>query len=288
MELIVTIPAFNEAKTLGAVLESIKKEAKCKILVVDDGSTDNTAEVARKAGAITISHPANLGLAEAFRTEMREVLKLKPDVIVHMDADGQYLAKEIQKLVKPVADGKADLVLGSRFLGKIESMPLLKRWGNKAFSRVISRMTRQRITDGQTGFRAFTPEVAKLAMDSQHTYTQEQIVRAARERMRIVEVPIYFARRDGKSRLVSNPFEYAVKAWITLLRIHRDFAPLKFFGLIGSLFMAVGFALGVWIVITLLNTGGVGGIPRVILSALFILTGIQIMLFGFLADMQRK
>ncbi|MFH1182142.1 MAG: glycosyltransferase [Candidatus Woesearchaeota archaeon] len=293
MNLIVTIPAFNEEKTIGNVIRSIKEilgreKRKFEILVVDDGSTDHTAEAAKQAGAEVIKHPKNYGLAETFRTEVDAALKRKADVIVHTDADGQYLASDIPKLLAKIGAGY-DLVLGSRFLGKIETMPLMKRIGNMAFSYAISQITRMKITDAQTGFRAFTREVAQRAtIISNHTYTQEQIIRAVREKFKIAEVPVYFAKRKDKSRLIGSPFGYAIRAWINLFRILRDYEPLKFFGAIGGLFFAMGIALGIWLVYLFLTTGIVGRMPTLILSMLLITVGAQIVLFGFLADMMRK
>ena len=295
MRVVITIPAYNEERTLGRVLQDIHTAMKhtkysYQVLVVDDGSTDNTAAVARKHKAKVYFHPKNYGLAEAFRTEMKQCLKMGADIIVHTDADGQYRPHEIPKLIKKVQEGY-DLVLGSRFKGTIEYMPWIKRWGNKAFSRVISNITHTKISDGQTGFRAFTKEVAKnVKTTSNHTYTQEQIIRAIKEKYKIAEVPVYFAKRGGKtkSRLIKNPFEYAIKAWINILRIYRDYQPLRFFGLWGLLFFVAGLVLGVWIVYLFITTGRVGGIPRVILTALLLLTAVQIWLFGFLADMWRK
>lgn len=293
VKVFITIPAYNEETTLGSVLQGIKKElAKkydFKLLVVDDGSTDKTAEVARNEGAIVVCHPRNCGLAQTFGTEMSACLQHGADIIVHTDADGQYLASDIPKLIEAIKKGN-DLVLGSRFLGKIEKMPFVKKLGNRAFSRVVSQITRQKITDAQTGFRAFTREVAALPITSTFTYTQEQIIRAARAKFRITEIPIYFAQRggDGKSRLMKNPFDFAAKAGVNLLRIYRDYEPLKFFSVIGGLFILISFVLDVIILQSYFTTGYVGGIPRVILAAMLFLTGVQIMLFGFLADMMRK
>ena len=288
MNLLVTIPAYNEQGTIGSVIASVKKAVRCTVLVIDDGSSDQTASLARKADAVVVSHHRNYGLAEAFRTEMQEALKLKADVIVHMDADGQYRAGDIQKLVRPILDGRADMVLGSRFMGTIEHMPFMKRLGNIAFSKAISSIVGQRISDCQTGFRAFTSEVARLEVSSTHTYTQEQIIRAVRGKLRVLEVPIYFARRKDKSRLLRNPFEYAFRAWINIFRILRDYEPLKFFGYAGALFLVLGLLVALWVVYTFITSGFVGGLPRVMLSVLLISVGIQIMLFGFLADMVKR
>lgn len=287
-KIIVTIPAYNEEETIGLVINDIKKINKnYTVLVVDDGSKDKTKEVAKKNGAIVVSHPKNYGLAEAFRTEIKECLRLKADIIVHTDADGQYLASDIPRLIKEVEDGN-DLVLGNRFLGGIESMPLLKKLGNKAFSNAISKIIRQKIGDCQTGFRAFTSEVAeKIIIKSDHTYTQEQIIRAVNQKFKIKEIGTYFKKRDGESRLMRNPFEYALKAWINILRIYRDYQPLKFFGAIGLLFFSIGVLIGLSLVLLFFINGRIGHLPLTILSIMLVIIGVQIGLFGFLADMKR-
>ncbi len=296
MNVVVSIPAYNEEATISSVIRNIKdvlgkhRNYSYRILVVDDGSTDRTAEIARKEGAIVHSHPKNYGLAEAFRTEIQQFLRMKPEaeVMVHIDADGQYRAEEIPLLLKKVEEGN-DFVLGSRFKGRIEKMPLIKRLGNRAFSRVISQITRTRVSDAQSGFRAFTREVAEaIPIVSGHTYTQEQVIKAIRGKFRMAEVPVYFAERKGKSRLIRNPFEYAVRAWINLLRIYRDYEPVRFFGITGGIIFLAGFALGLRLVYFFLTTGVVGHTPSLILSMLLMSVGVQIITFGFLADMVRK
>jgi len=294
MKIVVTVPAYNEGKTIGLVLNGIhevmqKEGYDYEILVLDDGSKDDTAKIARESKATVFSHPMNYGLAETFRTEIEKSLELGADIIVHFDADGQYLAEEIPLLITKLDEGN-DLVLGSRFKGKIEEMPLMKRLGNKAFSKAISYITGLRVSDGQTGFRAFTKQVAKeIRITSGHTYTQEQIIRAVRQKFRIAEVPITFAKRmSGKSRLMRNPFDYAVKAWINIFRIFRDHEPLKFFGIIGLVFLAVGLAIGFWLLYLFITTGKIGHTPSAIMSILLILMGVQIVIFGFIADMNKK
>ena len=294
MKVIITIPAYNEEETIGKVVRDIKQamsktKYKHSILVVNDGSKDKTAEMAGKQGAIVYSHPYNYGLAEAFRTEISKCLELGADIIVHTDADGQYKAEEIHKLIEPIEKKEADLVLGSRFKGKIEEMTWMKRMGNRAFSRVISNIIKFRVSDCQTGFRAFTKEVAqKVPIISDHTYTQEQIIRAVREKFRIKEVPVYFAKRiSGESRLMSSPFQYAAKAWVNILRIYRDYDPLKCFWRIGFTFLMLGVAIGIWLVLLFLMEGKIGHMPATILSMLLIVVGLQIILFGFLADMKK-
>jgi len=292
MKVVITIPTYNEEKTIVKVIDGLKRvmdktKYSYRILVVDDGSSDSTADLARKSGAIVYSHPKNYGLAETFKTELKKCLELKADVIVHIDADGQYKAEDIPRLIKEIDKGN-DLVLGSRFMGHIEYMPLLKRFGNKVFSKVISNITKIKITDAQTGFRAFTKEVAKnINVISTFTYTQEQIIKSVKQKYKVKEIPVD-VRKTRKSKLMKNPFDFALKAGINILRIYRDYEPLKFFGFFGMILLITGLVMGIWLAYLFLTTGSVGHIPSTILSMMLILMGIQILLFGLFADMNRK
>ena len=294
MKVIVTIPAFNEEKSIREAVIGVKKVMNSgrydyKILFVDDGSTDRTAEIARKAGAMVYSHPKNYGLAECFRTELEKCIELKADAIVHIDADMQYSPDEIPKLLKEIKNGY-DLVLGSRFKGKIEEMPLIKRIGNILFSKVIAQITGMNISDAQTGFRAFTRKVAEdIPITSSHTYTQEQIIRAVKQKFRIKEVPIYFAKRERKSRLISSPFGYAIRGLINIIRTYRDYEPLKFFGIMGGSIFFLGILLGLYLVYFQFFGGGAfRHLGLMMLDVLIISIGLQILVFGFIADMLRK
>ncbi|MBW2967129.1 glycosyltransferase family 2 protein [Candidatus Woesearchaeota archaeon] len=294
LKIAITIPAYNEEKTLPKVLAEIagvmkKTQYTYSLFVVDDGSKDKTAQVARKAGAKVCSHRTNYGLARAFQTEIKQCLDAGADVIVHTDADGQYMARDIPLLIKEVEKGY-DLVIGSRFAGRIEHMPFMKRLGNRAFARVFSKILGQKITDTTTGFRAFTRPVAEeIKFINTFTYTQEQLIKAAKQNFKIKEIPVN-ARRTRESRLFSNPFQYAWRAWINILRIYRDYDPLKFFGRIGGVFIIVAFLVGVYILWSWLS-GRVDSvndkIPSMILVAIFFITGIQTIIFGFLADQRR-
>jgi glycosyltransferase involved in cell wall biosynthesis len=290
MQIIVSIPAYNEEQTIVKVIEDIKKHMRgysYKILVIDDGSTDKTAKLAKKAGAIVYSNSRNLGLAETFQIELKKCLELKADIIIHTDADGQYPAIYIPELIKKIKEGY-DLVLGARFSGRLRHMPFMKLLGNRAFAKALSNMLKIKITDSTTGFRAFTSRVAKeIQFINTFTYTQEQLIKAANQGFKIAEIPIK-TRRTRKSKLFRSSSQYALKAWTNILRIYRDYEPLKFFVSIGLGFISIGVLIGLYILYNMLIYGGVGGIPRVILSALFIITGVQIVIFGFLADMLKK
>ena len=290
MQIVITIPAHNEEKTIGILIGRIHKvmkndRYKYKILVVDDGSTDKTIKAAKNSGAVVYSHPKNYGLAETFRTEIEKSLELGADVIVHIDADLQYQPEEIPKLIDEINKGY-DLVLGSRFMGKIEYMPFVNRIGNTAFSKVVSQIAEMKISDAQTGFRAFTKEFAKkVVIRSEHTYTQEQIIRAVKNKFKIKEVPIYFAKRKDKSRLISSPFSYALRAWINILRIYRDYKPLRFFGVIGFLIFSLGFFIGLYLIYLHFTAGIVGHFALLMLDVVILSIGLQLVTFALLADM---
>src|SRR3989344_3952155 len=257
------------------------------ILVYNDGSTDKTAEVAKENGALVVSHKRNLGLAQTFRDEMTECLKLKGDIIIHTDADGQYHSRHIPELIEKVKSGY-DLVLGSRFKGKIQHMHWLKRLGNIVFSYVISSLTKTKITDSTTGFRGFTAEIAReINYINTFTYTQEQIIKAAKQGFKIAEIPI-IARKTRNSRLFKSPFQYALKAWINIFRIYRDYEPLLFFGRIGMAGLMGGIMIGLYFIYLHFTSGISGHLGLLFLMMILLVFGLQTVLFGFLADMLKK
>lgn len=221
----VIIPACNEEETVGYVIRRIPSNLASSvstIVVIDDRTNDQTVSVAKDAGAKVINQGAQRGLAEAFRTGLKEALKEHADIIVTIDADAQYLPEDIPKLIAPILDGKADIVLGSRFTGGIAEMPLGKKIGNMFFTWITRKIAGVQITDSQTGFRAMTREVAKnLEIKSEYTYTQEMIMDAALKGYRIREEPTYFAKRPyGKSRLIPNLHTYFIKAIKTITRCY--------------------------------------------------------------------
>ena len=293
MKIFIGIPAYNEEKDLGRVLTSIhtvmhKTSYDYTIHVRDDGSYDKTATVAQEHQASVRSHKTNRGLAFTFQREIEDFLASDADVFVHTDADGQYPASAIPSLLAQIALG-CDLVLGSRFLSHDAPLPFLKRWGNKAFARVLTRLTRISLTDTTTGFRAFTRDVAsQVQFINTFTYTQEQIIRAAKLGFRIIEIPIT-AQKTRESKLFKNPLEYAVKAWINILRIYRDYDPLKFFGAIGLFFFSFGVLLGCYFLYLHFFGGGITGhIGLLFLMIIFLFMGLQFVAFGFLADMRKS
>jgi glycosyltransferase involved in cell wall biosynthesis len=297
MKLVVMIPAYNEEKTIASVIKEIPRDCceKVEVLVINDGSVDNTEQEAEKAGADKIlSFKKNKGLALAFRAGLQTALEMGADIIVNTDGDGQYNGKEICKLIEPILQGRADFVLGSRTKGHIEYMPIQKRIGNRIATFITRQVSGYPVSDAQSGFRAFSRECAlRLNVMADYTYVQETLIQASNYGLVIEEVPIEFRKRDsGPSRLISNIWKYAQRAGVTIARGHRDFHPLDTFFGIGSFFLLGGFLFGSRVLITYFNTGAVSGaLPSAVLTVLLVLIGVSTMTLGLIADVlktQRK
>ena len=221
-KVVITIPAYNEEESIGAVINEIKDVMKktnfiYQIMILDDGSVDKTEKITRDNGVLFFSNGHNKGLAHTFKKEMEICCGLGADIIVHIDADGQYPPQYIPKMIDGVLEGY-DLVLGSRFGKGIYNGSIGKKLGNMFFARVICLLLRKNIRDTTTGFRAFTKEIAQLPIESKFTYTQEQLIHAIRRKKLIKEIPI-IARKTRKSRLFNNIIEYFYRATITILKI---------------------------------------------------------------------
>jgi glycosyltransferase involved in cell wall biosynthesis len=294
MKIVVIIPAHNEDHTVGTVIGELPRTRYpvLEVILVDDGSTDRTVEVAKEAGAdAVISFKSRKGLAKAFMTGLSAALDRGADIIVNIDADAQYLPEEIPKLITPILEGKADLVLGSRFLGSIEHMTSGKRFGNKMATWVTNRVSGLHLSDAQTGFRAFTSEVALwINILSDYTYVQEMLVQASFEGFKILEVPVTFLkRRDGGSRLIPNIFSYALRAGLTIFRVYRDFKPLRTFSYIGGLSLSFGLFFGIRVLISYFKTGHVSPyFPSIILTTLLVILGASALTSGLIADMLKN
>lgn len=248
MKLVIFIPALNEEKTIGSVIKSIPKLKgfeKQEVFVVNDGSIDKTEKEAEKAGAIVFSHKYNKGLGPAFQTGVEKAIELKADVMVTLDADGQFPVEQISELVNPILIHKADMVTGTRFKNK-EFIPkhigITKFVGNKVIAWMISKLIGEKFSDVSCGFRAYSKEaLLKINLYGKFTYTQEVFIDLAVKNLRIAEIPVkvkYF--KDRKSRIFKNGFNYAFKSLWIIFRTYRDFAPLKVFGIIGVLLFILG------------------------------------------------
>jgi len=219
VKVVTVIPAYNEERTVSAVVREAKRHSD-DVVVVDDGSVDATARMARIAGASVVLNKRHLGLGAAIRRGYKEALRRGAGIVVQVDADGQYVVSDIPKLVRPILENRADMVIASRFLGGIEEMPFAKRVGNRVFTLLTGLVIGRQLSDAQSGFRAMRSWlVRKIIPEEDYGYTHEITIKAARNRARIVEVPSYFRKRQhGRSRLVSSMFKYAVREGKVILR----------------------------------------------------------------------
>ena len=290
MKLVISIPAYNEEKSIASVINEIPRSIadELKIIVIDDGSTDKTAEIARKAGAArVISFRRNRGLGAVFKTALETAWKMDADILVNIDADNQYDPKEIPQLMEPIIRGEADMVLGSRFKGTIEEMPLRKKIGNVLATKATSFASGLSVSDAQTGFRAYSREaILRLNIRSDYTYVQETIIQAANKDLTIREVPCKFReRRYGSSRLISSIFSYAKNSIAIILRTYLRYKPLKVFLYMGGFTFFLGFLAGLRVLVNFMQTGKIGYYPTTILSAVLLIIGFQIIVLGLLADL---
>lgn len=291
IKLVVTIPAYNEEDTIEKVIKDIPRKIEgiegINVLVINDGSSDKTVEKAIKAGADRIiSHKKNLGLGITFRDGLEEALKMGADIIVNIDADFQYNAKEIPKLIEPILKGEADIVLGDRQVDKLEHMPTSKKIGNKIATWVVRRLTGLPIRDAQTGFRAFSRDAALcMNLTGDYTYVQETLIQAANKGLKIEQVPVEFRKREGKSRLITSLFQYAKFAGLNIIKSYRDYRPFKVFTTIGAVIILIGLAFGMRVLIDFLTIGKVTHLPSAVLTTVLIIVGVLVIIFGLLADM---
>jgi glycosyltransferase involved in cell wall biosynthesis len=295
MKLVITIPSYNEEHSLASVITEIPRTIsgidQVKILVINDGSDDRTIDIASQAGADNIlSHKHNMGLARTFRDGLNEALEMGADIIVNTDADFQYNGTEIPKLIVPILEGKADIVLGDRQIDQLDHMPRGNLWGNKLATQVTRWATGLPIKDAQTGFRAFSREAAlRMNLTGDYTYTHETIIQAANKKLTIVQIPVEFRRREGNSRLITSIFRYAQSAGVTIFRSFGAYHPFKIFSVIGFLCIFLGLLAGFRVIMHFFSTGYVTPyLPSALLTTVLVIVGSLAILFGLLADMIRS
>jgi glycosyltransferase involved in cell wall biosynthesis len=289
VDILAVIPAYNEAKNIASVVTKTRAQG-LSVLVIDDGSSDGTAEAARAAGAEVVSNRHNIGLGRTMRRAYEEALKRNVDIVVQLDADGQYDPAEIPLLLAPIQSGKADMVLGARLGNLRYKMPFTKKLGNEAFSAVLRSLTGQDVRDGQTGFRAIHRDVLERCLPiNTFSYTQEMIIRAAKEGFVVQSVETTFhARYDEHSRLFRSPFSFAFRAGWIILRTWRDYHPMPFFGIPGLLFLLMSAYFAVISLVYYLHTGLITGrVGSLITGGVLFLFGVQLFFTGMVADMIR-
>lgn len=264
LSVVVMMPALNEEATIAEVIAAIPRQmngvGSVQALVINDGSTDGTVQRATEAGAHVVSFTHNRGLGAAFAQGIRSALALGADIIVNIDADGQFDPADIPKLIEPILAGRADMVTASRFADPalVPQMPWLKKWGNHRFARLITRLTRQKLHDVSCGFRAYSRDAAlRSTLLGGHTYTHEVILDLAFRGLRIVEIPVKVVgvRPVGKSRVAGNLWKYGWNSIFIIFRAYRDYKPMHVFGAISALFLAFALISGIFVFVHYLRTG---------------------------------
>ncbi|MHA3770264.1 glycosyltransferase family 2 protein [Verrucomicrobiota bacterium sgz303538] len=290
-KLIIQIPCYNEEGTLAIALKALPRQVpgvdKVEWLIINDGSSDRTIEVAKENG---VDHVVDLGyhqgLAKGFMAGLDACLRLGADIIVNTDADNQYNADDIPRLIEPIVNGEAAIVVGARPIGEIEHFSPLKKSLQKLGSWVVRAASDTDIADAPSGFRAITRDAAmQLNVFSQYTYTLETIIQAGQKSMAIVSVPI---RTNGflrPSRLMKSMSAYIQRSIFTIVRIFITYRPLRFFTWVGAVPFTLGMILGLrWLYLLAVEGAARTHVPSLILTAILILVGVQIWIIGVVAD----
>lgn len=290
-KLIIQIPCLNEAQTLPATLAALPQHidgVDCiEILIVDDGSTDGTCQVAERCGVDHIVRFATQrGLARGFAAGLDASLRLGADIIVHTDADGQYPGEDIPRLVVPILRGEADIVIGDRGVDSVEHFAPVKRLLQRLGSVTVSMLSGIQVGDVTSGFRAYSREAAlRLNILSDFTYTLETIIQSGKKPITIVTVPTRSNPPTRPSRLFTGVPQYLRKQIPSLLRLYMVYQPLKTLVLVSLLFLLPGFLIGVRFLYFLFTGTGAGHIQSLILAAILVIIGFQVLTLGLVADL---
>ena len=291
MKLIIQIPCYNEAATLAIALAALPRIVtgfdSVEWLIVDDGSQDNTVEVAKAHGVDhVVRHAGNKGLARAFMTGLEACLRLGADVIVNTDADNQYNADDIPALTMPILQHRAEIVVGARPIATIEHFSPVKKMLQKLGSWVVRTASNTDIPDAPSGFRAMSRAAAqRLMVFNDYTYTLETIIQAGQKNMAITSVPIRVNEDLRPSRLVKSIPSYIKRSIVTIVRIFIIYRPFSFFGMIGAVLFGTGFLIGLRFLWHYLNGDSDGHIQSLILASVMLGMGFQTLLVAFVADL---
>lgn len=290
MKLIIQIPCFNEAETLEIALNDLPKKIdgidEIEYLIINDGSKDNTVEVAKKWGVnYVVNFKQNKGLAKGFMAGLDACLRNGADIIVNTDADNQYVGEDIEKLVRPILKGEADIVIGERPIDQTEHFSPLKKKLQHFGSWVVRKASKTDIPDAPSGFRAYSREAAlRMNVVNEYTYTLETIVQAGRNRMAITSVPIRTNGELRPSRLFNSMMGYVKKSMITIIRAFLMYRPMMFFTSLGSIMGIIGVGIGVRFLFFLFCGNGAGHIQSLILASMMIILGVMTIIVGLQGD----
>jgi glycosyltransferase involved in cell wall biosynthesis len=292
MKLIIQIPCYNEEEILPQTLEDLPQSLpgvdEIEVLVIDDGSTDRTAEVARSLG---VQHVVGLrrheGLARAFLAGLENALALGADIVVNTDADNQYRGEEIERLIEPILAGRADIVVGDRGVSTSAHFSSGKRWLQRLGSWVVQQAANVHVPDATSGFRALTRGAAlRTLVFSEYSYTLETLIQAGACQMAVDYVPVRTNPQTRPSRLIASLPQYLVHSVLTILRTYTLYRPLRVFLGLGAILIAGGVLLGVrFLYYWLVGVGAAGHVQSLILAAILLIVGFQVCLIGLVADL---
>jgi glycosyltransferase involved in cell wall biosynthesis len=291
LKLIIQIPCYNEAQVIGATIRALPRRIEgidsIEYLIIDDGSTDGTADEALAAGVHHLVRlPHHLGLAAAFTAGLEACLKLNADVIVNTDADNQYSAGDIPRLIEPILAGRADLVIGNRGVATLAAFSPGKRILQRFGSWVIGRASGVDTPDATSGFRAITRDAAlRTLVLSEYSYTLETLIQAGAQRMAVEYVPVKTNTQTRPSRLMRSIPEYLANSTATIVRAYTMYRPLRVFTLLSVFFILGGLIGAIRFLVFYFSGQGAGHVQSLILSAVLLIVGFQIFLIGLVADL---
>ena len=290
MKLVIQIPCLNEADTLPRVIADLPRRIegvdRVEVLVIDDGSTDATAEVARASGA---DHVVRLrrtqGLARVFLVGLREALARGADVVVNFDADNQYRGEDIPRIIAPILAGDADFVIGDRNVETIDHFSPTKKILQRFGSWVVRKVSVTDVPDATSGFRALSREAAlRMNVITEFTYTLETVIQAGKQRLALTHIPVGTNEQTRPSRLFSSTWDYVRRSALSIVRIYTHYEPLKTFGVIGALLIGIGALIGIRFLYYYWLGAGSGMIQSLILAAVLLIVGMQVVLMGLIGD----
>jgi glycosyltransferase involved in cell wall biosynthesis len=290
MKLIIQIPSYNEESSLPISVAALPKQLPgidvVEYLVIDDGSTDKTAEVARALGVHHVVSIPHHGLARAFTVGLEACIRAGADIIVNTDADNQYCADDIGKLVQPILEGSADMVVGARPIATIKHFSPIKKFLQKLGTWAVRVASGTKVADAPSGFRAISRNAAmQLRVFSGYSYTLETIIQAGRKGMIVASVLIRTNEDLRPSRLVKSISSYVGRSLFTIIRIFMTYRPLRFFFILGSLAFGVGLVIGLRFLYFVFTDGSTGHVQSLILASTCMLIGVITWVVGLLSDL---